>query len=176
MKKFEDPTAFDIRFDPTVQRMSGVAVHPRPYGTLFDVPFISEIMPGFYQGGCENGLILPKHIEHVISLYQWEKYTLHDNVKTFHEVEMYDSNDGPIRDNIVELATLVNECRAQGNTLVHCQAGLNRSGLVAAIALVLSGVEQGISPHRAINILRESRSPAVLCNKTFESWVLDFKP
>lgn len=163
-----DPTRIDIRFDPTTQRMRGVAYHGN---TPFDVPFISEIVPGFYQGGCETGLILPTFIEHVVSLYQWERYTRNHEVKTFHEVEMYDSSTGPIRENILELATLVNECRQDGPTLVHCQAGLNRSGLVAGTALVLGGM----SPQEAIATLRSSRSPAVLCNRTFEQWLLNLE-
>jgi protein-tyrosine phosphatase len=167
-----DPTYVPVEVrnsnrDPFVRRMTGTAIHGN---TPFSVPFISEIVPGFYQGGCEQGLILPEVIEHVVSLYKWERYIRHDNVKTFREVTMYDSNEGPDYDNIVELATLVNECREQGPTLVHCQAGLNRSGLVAGTALVLSGME----PAEAIATLRESRSPAVLCNKTFESWLLNF--
>ena len=161
------PVVTDNRRNPFVRRMSGVAVHGH---TPFDVPFISEIVPGFYQGGCERGLILPKEIEHVVSLYKWERYAKHRNLLTFHEVTMYDDNEGPDRDNIIELATLVNDCRKQGPTLVHCQAGLNRSGLVAGTALVLSGM----SPQRAIAKLRESRSPAVLCNRTFENWLLNF--
>jgi protein-tyrosine phosphatase len=169
-----DPTyvpvevADDFR-NPFVRRMRGIAHQGH---TPFDVPYISLILPGFYQGGCEHGLVLPREIEHVISLYRWEKYDLHDGVQTFHEVTMYDSNDGPDHDNIVELATLVNECRKQGNTLVHCQAGLNRSGLVAGAALVMSGM----TGQEAIDTLRASRSPAVLCNQTFAEWLLDFKP
>lgn len=167
-----DPTYVPVQVinagqDPFQRRMRGTAYHGN---TPFDVPYISEILPGFYQGGCEQGLILPRSIEHVISLYQWERYIRHDGVKTFREVKMYDSNDGPDYDNVVELATLVNECRKQGSTLVHCQAGLNRSGLIAGLALVL----EGMSPEQAIKTLRESRSPAVLCNQTFESWLLNF--
>ena len=168
----EDPTYVPVvdhrnSTDPFVRRFDGYAIHGNMH---FDVPYISAIMPGFYQGGCRDGLILPKEIEHVISLYQWERYIRHDGVRTFREVEMYDSNDGPDYDNIVELATLVNECRWAGPTLVHCQAGLNRSGLVAATALILEGMD----PAEAIYLLREKRSPAVLCNRTFASWVLNF--
>ncbi len=166
------PVVTDDRRNPFVKRMSGMAVHPRPYGTPFDVPFISEILPGLYQGGCENGLVLPSNIKHVVSLYQWEKYTLHDDVLAFHEVEMYDSTDGPVRENIIDLANLVNKFRARGDTLVHCQAGLNRSGLVAGAALVLSGM----TGYDALRTLRDSRSPAVLCNETFRDWLLDFQP
>ena len=169
----EDPTyvpvdVIDASRDPFQRRMTGYAVHGN---TPFDVPYISEILPKFYQGGCEQDLVLPKNIEHVVSLYAWERYERHDGVKTFEEVVMYDSSDGPDRENIIELATLVNECRDKGPTLVHCQAGLNRSGLVAGLALVLDGR----TPREAIDLLRESRSPAVLCNKTFEQFLLEFK-
>jgi hypothetical protein len=51
-----DPTAIEIDFDPTVQRMKGVTVHG---GMPFDVPIISEIGPILWQGGCQDGLILP---------------------------------------------------------------------------------------------------------------------
>lgn len=169
-----DPTYVPVEVinagqDPFQRRMRGRAYHGDTY---FDVPFISLIVPGFYQGGCEQGLILPREIEHVVSLYQWERYIRHDGVKTFHEVTMYDSSEGPDHDNIVELAALVNKCRVEGPTLVHCQAGLNRSGLVAGAALVMSGM----TGREAIDMLRASRSPAVLCNRTFEQWLLNFKP
>ena len=48
-----DPTAIEIDFDPTVQRMKGVTVHG---GMPFDVPIISEIGPNLWQGGCRDGL------------------------------------------------------------------------------------------------------------------------
>jgi protein-tyrosine phosphatase len=51
--------------------------------------------------------------------------------------------------------------------LVHCQAGLNRSGVVVAYALMLNGM----SAAEAIARIRERRSPAVLCNPQFERWL-----
>lgn len=169
----QDPTYVPVQVtnpatDPFQRRMVGYARHGN---TPFDVPFISQIVPGFYQGGCADGLVLPREIEYVVSLYKWGRYTQHEGVKGFREVTMYDSADEPDRDNVVELATLVNDFRAKGNTLVHCQAGLNRSGLIAGAALVLSGY----TPEDAIKTLRESRSPAVLCNRTFEEWLLRWK-
>lgn len=163
-----DPTAFPIQFDPREQRMRGVAVHG---DAEFDVPFMSQIEGNLWQGGCANGLVLPPFIEHVVSLYKWERYTVQARLVTFEEVTMYDSLDGPDHDEVVRLATLVNELRAQGPTLVHCQAGLNRSGLVAGVALVLAGR----TPAQALELLRESRSPAVLCNPVFEEWLLAFE-
>ena len=76
---------------------------------------------------------------------------------------------GKVDDDLVfDAATLVNEWRKQGTVLVHCQAGLNRSGLVTATALVLDGWD----PAAAIAHLRDRRGPAVLCNPDFEAWVL----
>jgi protein-tyrosine phosphatase len=149
--------------------MRGTAVHGDKY---FDVPFISQIEGNLYQGGCTNGLILPHFIKHVISLYPWESYSRRHDLDTNHAVRMYDSLEGPDRDEIIYLAELVNLCVEDAPTLVHCQAGLNRSGLVAAVALML----QGRTAEEAITLLRTTRSEAVLCNPVFEQWVRDFTP
>jgi protein-tyrosine phosphatase len=61
----------------------------------------------------------------------------------------------------------VNTCRQAAPTLVHCQAGLNRSSLVAARALVLDGM----TPDNAITLIRAMRSPACLSNPSFERWL-----
>ena len=68
-----DPTALEIDFDPTVQRMRGITVHGH---MPFDVPLISEIDHNLWQGGCEQGLILPRFIKHLVSLYPWERFTV----------------------------------------------------------------------------------------------------
>lgn len=167
-----DPTAIPIRFDPQQQRMRGIAVHGN---APFDVPYLSKVegVENLYQGGCTNGLRLPRFIDHLVSLYPWEQYDVRHDLDSRLEVRMYDSvNAGPDMDHVVQVATWVNQCREQGPTLVHCQAGLNRSGLVTAVALILGGC----TPEEAIDMLRASRSPAVLCNPVFEKMVLDFEP
>lgn len=158
-----DPTRIDIEFDPTVQRMSGVAYHGN---TPFDVPFISEIAPNLWQGGCQTGLILPTHIDHVVSLYPWERYQVRHELQSEMYVREYDSADsGPGLERIQQIAEWVHHCRESGTVLVHCQAGLNRSSFVAATALML----EGMTADEAIDLLRDRRSPAVLCNPTFEA-------
>jgi protein-tyrosine phosphatase len=158
-----DPTKIDIQFDPQQQRMEGVARHGM---TPFDVPFISEIAPNLWQGGCQNGLVLPAFIEHVVSLYPWEAYTLQKMPASYLEVMMLDSEDQGY-DQVDELAAWVNNRRQEGPVLVHCQAGLNRSSLVAARALMLGGM----TADEAITLLRSKRSPACLCNPAFERWL-----
>lgn len=160
----EDPTKIDIRFDPREQRMNGIAHHGH---TPFDVPFISEINETLWVGGCTDGLILPETIDHVVSLYPWEQYSPSRDLKSMLSVRMYDSLDQST-EQVKAIAAWVNACRAEGPTLVHCQAGLNRSNLVAATALILDGM----APADAIALLREKRSPAVLCNPAFEQHLL----
>lgn len=163
----EDPTKIAIKFDPTVQRMSGVAYHGN---TPFDVPFISEIAPNLWQGGCENGLVLPEFIDYLVSLYPWEKYTVNHKLKGSMTVKMYDSLD-QATEQIDDLAKKINEWRKDGVVLVHCQAGLNRSSLVAARALMIG---DGLKGWEAVKTLREKRSPACLCNPSFERYIKDF--
>ena len=159
-----DPTAIDIKWDPQVQRMSGIAFHGN---TPFDVPYISHIEGNLWTGGCADHLILPKHIEHVISLYPWEQYQIRHQPKSVLSVWLYDSNDLPPI--VHEVASWGAGCAEDGPTLIHCQAGLNRSSTIAALVLM----EQGKSAQEAIDLLREKRSPAVLCNKFFEEWLLE---
>jgi protein-tyrosine phosphatase len=112
---------------------------------------------------------LPPYIDHVISLYPWERYAATGHLESFLEVAVYDSTRADFDfDQIDLLARWVNSRRARGNVLVHCQAGLNRSGLVVARALML---DEGVSADQAIASLRERRSPAVLCNELFEAWL-----
>lgn len=154
--------------DPRAQRFRGIAHHGH---TPFDVPYISPVAVNLYQGGCKTGLVLPSEIKHVVSLYPWERYTNKHQVDSYTEVRMYDSLDGPNWDQVEALADWINVCRMLAPTLVHCQAGLNRSGLLAAVALVRGGMV----PSEAIDLLRSSRSPAVLCNPLFESLVMEYQ-
>lgn len=166
MSKLEDPTAFDIDYDPRKEIMSGVTTHGHIH---FSVPFISEVHYNLWNGGCEEGLVLPKSIKHLISLYQWEKYTVNHDLDSSLTVKMYDSLDGPADEQIIALARWVNVCREMGPVLVHCQAGLNRSGMVVATAMMLAG----LTAEEAIGRLRDKRSKACLCNPVFEKWLLD---
>lgn len=165
---YMDPTAIEIDFDPTVQRMSGIA---REGNVPFDVPYISHIHENLYTGGVANDLILPAHIEHVVSLAPWWRYkNMEDVRKSYLEVKMYDSKDGILPEKqIGQIVSWAMKCVEEGPTLIHCQAGLNRSSFIAALTLI--GV-YGFSGREAVDLLREKRSPAVLCNKAFENYVL----
>lgn len=159
-----DPTAIAIEVDPLQQRMTGIARHGN---TPFDVPFISHIEGNLWQGGCATGLVLPANIDHVVSLYPWEQYQLTRQLQSCSFHWLYDSDEEPPVI-VPAIAHWVAGCCETGPTLLHCQAGLNRSSLVAALVLM----RQGRSAAEAIALLREKRSPAVLCNPSFEKWLL----
>lgn len=156
-----DPTAFSIDFDPTVQRMRGTAVHGN---TPFDVPFASEIIDGLWQGGCQDGLVLPRQIKHLVSLYPWESYRINHELDSAVVVRMYDAHGGADMEQVDLLGAWVAKCWDRAPVLVHCQAGLNRSSLVVVSALVHGGLKVGA----AIDTVRQKRSPACLCNESFE--------
>jgi protein-tyrosine phosphatase len=169
MRNDQDPTKITLQTnikqdrDPTIQRMIGIARHGN---TPFDVPFISNIEGNLWQGGCHNGLQLPHFIKHVVSLYPWETYQIKHDLESYMSVKMYDSLDQSM-EQIEAIAQWVNVCVKDAPTLLHCQAGLNRSSLVAARALML----EGRTADAAIKLLRDNRSPAVLCNQSFENYL-----
>ena len=164
-----DPTKVTMEVDPTLMRMSGYTAHG---GLYFEVPFMSEISHNLWQGGVRQGLVLPKFISHIVSLYPWESYRHEHDLKSDLIVRMYDSLEQSLNQ-VDDIARWVNACRATGPVLVHCQAGLNRSSLVVARALILG--EQYL-PVEAIELIREKRSQACLCNEAFEQWILNAFP
>lgn len=161
--------SFDgIQADLVSHRIEGIAVQGN---TSFDVPLISQIDGNLWQGGCKNEFDLKGRFKHIISLFPWEQYNPGVGLESFIMVKLEDADKIPNPDQLYSLARWVNVCRKLGPTLVHCQAGLNRSALLTGLALILSGMKA----EDAIRKMRRSRSPAVLCNKTFERWLLEQK-
>ena len=160
---------FNKETDPDNKRLIGtVAYNNRP----FDLPYISKIENNLFIGGCIDGLILPSNIEHLVSLYSLEGYKINHEIKSALYSPFDDSLQKPDYRLIKSLAFWVNAKQQSGETLVHCQVGLNRSALIIATALIF----KGLSPDIAITLLREKRSPLVLCNPVFENWLLNELP
>ncbi len=154
-----------LQADLKTHHIEGIA---REGNTPFTCPLITPIDENFWQGGCINGVNLQGFFKHIVSLYPWERYKPGGDLDSLVEIRLYDGPTVPDEFQLYNLAKHINFCRKHGRTLVHCQAGLNRSGLLAGLALVLSG----LSPTDAISTLRKGRSPAVLCNAKFEKWLL----
>lgn len=155
--------AIDDLYDPLKQRQHGRTRHGNH---LIDVPFMSEITDGLWQGGVEDGMILPGFIKHVVSLYPHEKYEARHNLSSTLTVQMHDTEDADLSQ-VDRVAVWVLDSRDSGPCLVHCQSGLNRSGLIVARALMLDGM----TADEAITLVREKRSAAALCNPAFEAWL-----
>lgn len=169
--------------DPMSRRFKGTTM---ANGASFDVLFMQEVGSNLYVGGCVNGLVLPPFIRHVVSLYTAERYKLEHELSTHLLVNMRDALDQSMK-SVEALSHWVNECREDGPVLVHCQAGLNRSPLICARAMYhydekfcfdeTSGIpydESNPVGAAILSHLRTVRSPAVLCNKTFEAEVLSW--
>lgn len=145
-------------------RMEGEAIH----GGWFSTPLISHVAGDLYQGGCIDGTVLGSEFDVIVSLYPWERYRIDKGVERW-EFRMYDGVEVD-EQTIQDAADIVNASLDSGlRVLVHCQAGLNRSGVVTAKALI----DRGMHPEDAIRLLRSKRDSAVLCNKTFERWLLE---
>lgn len=155
--------------DPVTSRLQGVTAHG---GLFFDVPIMTWIEGDLWQGACGPDLLLPEPVVHLVSLFAEDRYVIRHRLHTQLAITMADALGEVDGNQIVAIATWVNACRASGPTLVHCQAGLNRSSLVIATALML----EGMAAADAIALLRRRRSPAVLCNPSFEAWLLAFRP
>ena len=149
--------------DLTSHHIEGISLHG---DVSFGVPLFSHIEGNLWMGGCPVRSA-PEEFKYIVSLYPWEPYTLAESqIRT--EARLQDVLTIPDEEQLYILARCVNAYRRQGVTLVHCQAGLNRSGLISALALI----EEGMKAVDAISLLRTKRSPAVLCNQTFEEWLL----
>lgn len=142
---------------------------PLEWGGLeWDIPLVSHIAPNLMVGGVYFGARLPDNIAHVVSLYPWVAYFFLDHPQTYISIRMADSETQDLS-MVSSLARWVNTCRETGMVLIHCHAGLNRSALIAATALVVG--PEHLTGSGAIALLRAKRHPAALCNPHFERYL-----
>jgi hypothetical protein len=122
---------------------------------------MTEIVPGLWVGGA-SGSALPPEIKHIVSLIGLGGWT--GPVQSILALVMEDNDTQPL-DGVDGIAAWVNSRKEP--VLVHCGAGLNRSALIAARALML----RGRTADEAIALIREKRSQYCLCNAHFEHWL-----
>lgn len=142
-----------------------------PDGRHLNIPLISKITNSLHVGGCIHDVDLGDYFDAVFSLYKWERYRMSDSTD-FSEVTMYDS-PGYVDAETVEAVSDAVCARMMHDqkVLVHCQAGINRSNMVAARAMMKAW---DITGAKAIDILSANRSDAILANTTFRDYVLGF--
>lgn len=159
------------------------------YDDLRPTPLWSEILPGLWQGGTHDddiigddtfakpfqygsdvkAFISPSDFDTVITLYQYANPA--DWFVNEYRWCFYDAGIALVdKERLKETVDFAYTAWKKGrDTLIRCQAGLNRSGLVTALVLIKDGYE----PAEAINLIRQKRSPNALFNKDFVSWLLD---
>lgn len=142
----------------------------------------SEILPGLWQGGTadddvtgeirERPAIDADDFQFVTTLYAYAlpvdwfvkeiRYGVYDSdMKDFDPEDMY------------EIVRMTHRAWKRGEqTLIRCQAGWNRSGLITALVLI----REGMDAQAAIDLIREKRSRHALCNLHFENWLLNLDP
>ena len=139
-----------------------------------ELSLVSEILPNLYMGGTDDydivqfGKNLPElhereEFDAVVTCYSYAQpmsWYVHEN--------RYGFADGPLNPETLakaqELASwLHSEWKAGRKCLSRCQAGLNRSGLVIALVLMMDGY----SADDAIALIREKRDRNALFNLDF---------
>lgn len=150
-------------------------------GWLPDVTW-TEILPGLWQGGTDDEdtlahqldepVITREHFDTVVTLHAWS------NPVDWHVREIRQAyHDGDLTEVDFEdawfLARQVYAEWKQGRrVLVRCLSGLNRSGLIVGMVLLLDGR----TGPEAIALMRERRHRHVLCNPDFERWLREADP
>jgi len=141
-------------------------------------PLYSEVAPNLFMGGTDDNATIDqaqklRHFEGsnefdcVVTLYAWAapaNWGVEERRFGFPDANIIEE----YIPTIVELAQWAHTKWAAGKKVnIRCQAGLNRSGLVTALTLMISGM----SAEDAIKILREKRSDYALCNGEYERWL-----
>ncbi len=138
-----------------------------------------EILPGLFMGGTHDDRTVAdpmplgnlggrREYDAVVTLYAWAQ-------PVDWEVEelRYGFGDGALHGSdlqrVLRAAAWAHERWQSGDlVMIRCQAGLNRSGLVTALVLVMDGWD----PAEAIRHIRARRSPHALFNRHFVRWLL----
>lgn len=133
-----------------------------------DLPIVSHIHANLWQGASvsEFGYSMPDYFKTVLNLYPWGEYEKPEGID-YREYKLYDSHSGVDAEEVDELAQWAFDRIDNGPLLIHCQAGVNRSSLIAALVLR----KMGFSSNGAIDAIRVKRGPECLCNPVFEKFV-----
>lgn len=141
-----------------------------PGGVYVNMPLISHIKDNLYVGGHSGSADLGDFFSHVFSLYVWaDRYRTGEGTRHT-SFQMLDNINVDVE--MVESASdlVIEALNEGGNVLVHCQAGMNRSNLVATRVLMK---RYNMTAAAAIDLLRERRHQVVLSNRAFVDYLTE---
>lgn len=137
-----------------------------------DFHLVSDVPAPMYVGGFprDYGDVPARVIVNLSGMYRsfsphqcvLFSYPFHDSVE---------AADLPVRRDVERLLASIDVFAASEPSFWHCAAGYNRSGFVAAAYLHLY---RELPVTTAIALLRQKRSPMVLCNSLFEGTLLNW--
>lgn len=139
-----------------------------------------EILPGLWQGGTEDSAVIGGRVP---SNHYRADFPFHTVITLYADAHpapwgveelRFGFPDADLRPSFIEhvMALAVHahaRWTAGHEVLIRCQAGVNRSGLVTALVLMLAGR----TADEAIALIRERRSEFALCNRDSERWLRD---
>lgn len=138
----------------------------------------SQIQPGLFMGGTEDddvcfgpaGANSPKDnlpFRAIVTMYAWAKPAYWEIQEMRYGI--YDSNMEDLDlERLGEVVQFAHKHWKKGDRiLIRCQAGLNRSGLVTALVLML----EGTTANEAILCIRQNRGSDALFNQNYVNWL-----
>jgi hypothetical protein len=140
----------------------------------------SEILPGLFMGGTHDEDVVyakptDKHkininkFDCVITMYAWANPTDWGVEEIRYGIPDSDINDANIK-KLLDIAYWGYRRWLSGEkVLIRCQAGLNRSGLITSLILIMDG----LFPMSAVNLIREKRTPFALFNQNYVTWLTE---
>jgi hypothetical protein len=140
----------------------------------------SEILPGLFMGGTHDDDVVyakptDKHkinsnkFDCVITMYAWANPTDWGVEEIRYGIPDSDINDANIK-KLLDIAYWGYQRWLSGEkVLIRCQAGLNRSGLITSLILIMDG----LFPMSAVNLIREKRTPFALFNQNYVTWLTE---
>lgn len=155
--------------DPTRTIIKGIAVAT---DTPFEMPWLTHLKGQLWIGGVIGGDRLPDRFTYVVSMHNdpYERWEISPRQRRM-QYTLGDHGDEQDFDDVIPAVLAVEYflqlVEPNEDVLVHCQMGLNRSALIAGIVLR----RQGMDGAAAVDLLRATRSPAVLENAKFEAIV-----
>jgi dual specificity protein phosphatase-like protein len=130
----------------------------------------SEVVPGLFQADAEHSPAeMLSMFDVLIDVGGFDRWVGEPDPR----YRFYPLNDGPFIDDEEMIHTvgewIASLVRDGKHVAVNCLAGVNRSGLLVARALI----ELGSSPEEAIEAVRLARGPMALSNQRFVHFLLD---